>query len=116
MSWGKKIHHPSDVLKQGDTVDVVILGIKPEERRISLGLKQTLSDPWSDVTSRFGVGSQVEGPVTKLMAFGAFVQIADGVEGLVHVSEISAEKRIHHPQDVLPRRPGRQSSGARHRT
>ncbi|MGA8740699.1 MAG: 30S ribosomal protein S1 [Terracidiphilus sp.] len=101
MSWGKKIHHPSDVLKQGDTVDVVILGIKPEERRISLGLKQTLSDPWSDVTSRFGVGSQVEGPVTKLMAFGAFVQIADGVEGLVHVSEISAEKRIHHPQDVL---------------
>ncbi len=101
MSWGKKIHHPSDVLKQGDTVEAIILGIKPEERRISLGLKQTLSDPWSDVTSRFGVGSQVEGPVTKLMAFGAFVQIADGVEGLVHVSEISAEKRINHPQDVL---------------
>ena len=101
MSWGKKIHHPSDVLKQGDTVEAIILGIKPEERRISLGLKQTLSDPWSDVTSRFGVGSQVEGPVTKIMAFGAFVQIADGVEGLVHVSEISAEKRINHPQDVL---------------
>ena len=101
MSWGKKIHHPSDVLKQGDTVDAVILGIKPEERRISLGLKQTLSDPWSDVTSKFRVGSQIEGPVTKIMAFGAFVQIADGVEGLVHVSEISAEKRINHPQDVL---------------
>jgi small subunit ribosomal protein S1 len=101
MSWGKKIHHPSDVLKQGDTVDAVILGIKPEERRISLGLKQTLSDPWSDVTSKFPVGSQVEGPVTKIMAFGAFIQIAEGVEGLVHVSEISAEKRIHHPQDVL---------------
>jgi small subunit ribosomal protein S1 len=101
MSWGKKIHHPSDVLKQGDTVDAVILAIKPEERRISLGLKQTLSDPWADVTARFPVGSQVEGPVTKLMPFGAFVQIAEGVEGLVHVSEISAEKRIHHPQDVL---------------
>jgi small subunit ribosomal protein S1 len=101
MSWGKKIHHPSDVLKQGDTVDAVILAIKPEERRISLGLKQTLSDPWSDVTTRFPVGSQIEGPVTKIMNFGAFVQIAEGIEGLVHVSEISAEKRINHPQDVL---------------
>jgi small subunit ribosomal protein S1 len=101
MSWGKKIHHPSDVLKQGDTVDAVILGIKPEERRISLGLKQTLTDPWSDVTSKFPVGSQVEGPVTKIMPFGAFIQIADGIEGLVHVSEISADKRINHPQDVL---------------
>lgn len=101
MTWGKKIRHPSDVLKQGDQVDAVILAIKPEERRISLGLKQTLTDPWSDITNRFPVGSQVEGPVTKLMPFGAFVQIADGVEGLVHVSEISAEKRIHHPQDVL---------------
>ena len=101
MSWGKKIHHPSDVLKQGDRVDAVILGIKPEERRISLGLKQTLSDPWADVTQRFPVGSQIEGPVTKLMPFGAFIQIGEGVEGLVHVSEISAEKRIHHPQDVL---------------
>lgn len=101
MSWGKKIHHPSDVLKEGDTVDAVILAIKPEERRISLGLKQTLSDPWSDVTMKFPIGSQIEGPVTKLMPFGAFVQIAEAVEGLVHVSEISAEKRIHHPQDVL---------------
>jgi small subunit ribosomal protein S1 len=101
MSWGKKIHHPSDVLKQGDTVDAVILGIKPEERRISLGLKQTLTDPWSDVASKFPVGSQVEGPVTKIMPFGAFIQIADGIEGLVHVSEISPDKRINHPQDVL---------------
>ncbi len=105
MSWGKKIHHPSDVLKQGDTVDTVILGIKPpaesQPGRISLGLKQTLSDPWADITTKFPVGSQVEGPVTKIMAFGAFVQIADGVEGLVHVSEISADKRINHPQDVL---------------
>lgn len=101
MSWGKKVRHPSDVVKEGDRVDAVILAIKPEEKRISLGLKQTLTDPWSDVTQRFPVGSQVEGPVTKIMAFGAFVQIADSVEGLVHVSEISAEKRIHHPQDVL---------------
>ena len=101
MSWGKKIHHPSDMLKQGDTVDTVILAIKPEEKRISLGLKQTLTDPWSDVTSKFPIGSQIEGPVTKIMPFGAFVQITDGIEGLVHVSEISADKRINHPQDVL---------------
>jgi small subunit ribosomal protein S1 len=101
MSWGKKVRHPSDVVKAGDHVDAVILAIKPEEKRISLGLKQTLTDPWSDATQRFPVGSQVEGPVTKMMTFGAFVQIAEGVEGLVHVSEISAEKRIHHPQDVL---------------
>jgi len=101
MSWGKKVRHPSDVVKVGDQADTVILGIKPEERRISLGLKQTLTDPWSDVTNRFPVGSQIEGPVTRLMPFGAFVQIAEGIEGLVHVSEISAEKRIHHPQDAL---------------
>jgi small subunit ribosomal protein S1 len=101
MSWGKKVRHPSDVLKAGDTVEAVILGIKPEERRISLGLKQTLSDPWADVSRKFPVDSQIEGPVTKLMNFGAFVQITEGIEGLVHVSEISADKRINHPQDVL---------------
>ncbi len=101
MSWGKKIHHPSDVLKQGDRVDAVILGIKPEERRISLGLKQTLSDPWAEVERNFPVGSQITGPVTKLMDFGAFVELADGIEGLVHISEISAEKRINHPSEVL---------------
>jgi len=101
MSWGRKVRHPGDLLKQGDAVDAVILAIKPEERRISLGLKQTLSDPWSDVPSRFPVGAQIEGPVTKLMKFGAFVQIAEGIEGLVHVSEISAEKRINHPSDAL---------------
>ena len=101
MSYGKKLRHPSDMLKQGDRVDAVVLGVKPEERRISLGLKQTLSDPWTDVTRQFSVGSQVEGPVTKLMNFGAFVQIADGIEGMVHVSEITNAKRINHPQDVL---------------
>ena len=101
MSWGKKVRHPSDVLKAGDRVDAVILAIKPEERRISLGLKQALADPWSEVRRKFPVGSQIEGPVTKLMKFGAFVQIAEGIEGLVHVSEIVADRRINHPQDVL---------------
>ena len=101
MAWGKKVRHPSDLLKPGDQVDAVILGIKPEERRMSLGLKQTLTDPWTEVQRKFPVGSQIEGPVTRIMKFGAFVQIAEGIEGLVHVSEISAEKRINHPQDVL---------------
>ncbi len=101
MAWGKKVRHPEDIVKPGDQVEAVILGIKPEERRIALGLKQTLSDPWSAVPQKFAIGSQIEGPVTRLTKFGAFVQLSDGVEGLVHVSEISAEKRINHPQDVL---------------
>jgi small subunit ribosomal protein S1 len=101
MSYGKKLRHPSDMLKQGDRVDVVVLGIKPEEHRISLGLKQTLADPWTDVTHNFPVGSQIEGPVTKLMNFGAFVQLAEGIEGLVHISEITAERRLSHPSEAL---------------
>ena len=101
MAWNKKVRHPSDILKPGDTVDAVILSVKPEEKRIALGLKQTLADPWTEAQRKFPVGSQVDGPVTKIMAFGAFVQLADGVEGLVHVSEIVADRRINHPSDVL---------------
>jgi small subunit ribosomal protein S1 len=101
MAWGKKVRHPSDLLKQGDRVDAVILGIKPEERRISLGLKQTLADPWTEVEKKFPVGSQIQGPVTNLMNFGAFVEIEPGIEGLVHISEITAERRLNHPSDVL---------------
>ena len=101
MSWLKKVRKPSDILKPGDTVDAIILSVSAGERRISLGLKQALGDPWTDALQKFPVGSTIEGPVTKLMKFGAFVQITEGVEGLVHVSEISAEKHIDHPQDVL---------------
>ena len=101
MSWGKKVRIASDILKPGERVDAVILNIKPEERRISLGLKQTLTDPWSEVAAKFPIGSQVQGPVTKIMAFGAFVQIAEGVEGLVHISEIVADRRLNHPSDAL---------------
>jgi small subunit ribosomal protein S1 len=101
MAWNKKVRHPSDLLKQGERVDAVILAIKPEERRISLGLKQTLADPWVEARQKYAVGSQVEGPITKLMKFGAFVQIADGVEGLVHISEIVVDRRLNHPSDVL---------------
>ncbi|MGA2908279.1 MAG: S1 RNA-binding domain-containing protein [Terracidiphilus sp.] len=105
MSWAKKVRHPSDLLREGDHVDAVVLSVKPpegtEQGRISLGLKQTLADPWLEVERKFPAGSQVEGPVTKIMNFGAFVQIAEGVDGLVHVSEIVADRRINHPRDVL---------------
>jgi small subunit ribosomal protein S1 len=102
MSWAKgKVRKASDVVKPGETVEAVILGINADERRISLGLKQALGDPWVDVPQRFPVGSEVEGPVTSLMKFGAFVQLSEGVEGLIHVSEISAEKRISQPAEVL---------------
>ena len=101
MSWAKKVRHPSDLLKAGDRVDAVVLSVKPEEKRIALGLKQTLADPWLEVERKFPVGSQAEGPVTKIMNFGAFVQIAEGVEGLVHISEIAADRRINHPRDAL---------------
>jgi small subunit ribosomal protein S1 len=102
MSWSKgKIRKASDVVKPGETVEVVILGVQAPERRISLGLKQALGDPWVDAPQRFPVGSAIEGPVTSLTKFGAFVQLAEGVEGMVHVSEISAEKRINQPADVL---------------
>lgn len=101
MSWVKRVCKPSDILKTGDTVEVVILGVNVGEQRLSLGLKQALGDPWAEVPQKFPVGSAIEGPVTSITKFGAFVQVAEGVEGMVHVSEISAEKRINHPQDVV---------------
>lgn len=101
MSWVTKVRKPSDILKEGDRVEVVILSISPTEKRISLGLKQALGDPWSEVPQRYPVGSAVEGPVTRMTKFGAFVQLTEGVEGLVHISEILADRHLHHPQDVL---------------
>jgi small subunit ribosomal protein S1 len=101
LSWGRKVRKVTDVVQQGDTVEAVILGIDLGEERMSLGLKQALGDPWKDAPQKFAAGSVVTGPVTSLAKFGAFVQLAEGVEGLVHVSEISAERRINHPQDVL---------------
>jgi len=102
MSWSKgRIRKVSDVVKQGETVEVVVLQVNAAEHRISLGLKQALGDPWADVAQRFQVGLAVEGPVTNLTKFGAFVQLSEGIEGMVHVSDMSAEKRINQPQDVL---------------
>jgi small subunit ribosomal protein S1 len=101
MSWAKKVRTPGDVVKTGDTVETVILGVNVGERRISLGLKQALGDPWADAAQKFAVGSLIEGPVTSLTKFGAFVQLSEGIEGMIHISDMSAEKRIHHPQDIL---------------
>jgi small subunit ribosomal protein S1 len=101
MSWAKKVRIASDVVKPGETVEVVVLGVNQAEHRISLGLKQALGDPWANVAQSFAVGSVIEGPVTSLAKFGAFVQLAEGVEGMIHVSDISAEKRAEYPQDVL---------------
>jgi small subunit ribosomal protein S1 len=101
MSWAKRVRTPSDVVKPGETVEAVILGVNAAERRISLGLKQALGDPWAGAAQKFAPGTVIEGPVTSLTKFGAFVQLTEGVEGMIHVSEISAEKRINHPQEVL---------------
>ena len=105
MSWDKKVRHPRDLVRQGDRVDAVVLSVKPpsgtEPGRIALGLKQTLADPWLEAERKFPAGSQIEGPVTKLMNFGAFVEIAPGVEGLVHISEIVADRRLNHPREAL---------------
>ena len=101
MSWVKRVKKPSDLVKVGDAVEAVILGVNPGERRMSLGLKQALGDPWRDIAQKLSVGSVVEGEIVSLTKFGAFVEVSEGVEGMIHVSDISAEKRINHPQDVL---------------
>jgi len=101
MSWVKRVRKPGDLVKPGDKVEAVILSINADEHRMSLGLKQALGDPWEGAERRFAVGSVVEGPVTSLTSFGAFVEVGEGIEGMIHVSDLSAEKRIHHPQDVL---------------
>jgi len=101
MSWAKKVRHPADLVKVGETVEAVILGVNVAERRMSLGLKQALGDPWTGAADKFAPGTIIEGPVTSITKFGAFVQLAEGIEGMIHVSEISAERRINHPQEVL---------------
>jgi len=101
MSWERRVRSPGDVVKPGETVEVAILSVNPGERRISLGLKQALGDPWAGIETRFPAGSVLEGEVTNLTKFGAFVRLSEGIEGLIHVSDMSAEKRIHHPQEVV---------------
>jgi small subunit ribosomal protein S1 len=101
MSWTKRILKATEVVKVGDVVEAVILSIAIPERRISLGLKQALGDPWVSASSRLTPGAIVEGPVSSIMKFGVFIQVAEGIEGLVHISEIVADRRLNHPSDVL---------------
>jgi small subunit ribosomal protein S1 len=100
MSWGR-INHPSEVLHIGQALDVVILDVDKDKERVSLGLKQMSDNPWEDIERRFPIGQNVKGRVTKLLPYGAFIEIEKGVEGLVHVSELSWVKRIARPSDVL---------------
>ena len=100
MSWGR-IAHPSDILKVGQELDVVVLDVNREKERVSLGLKQKLSNPWENIEGKFTVGQKVKGKVVNLVPYGAFVELEPGVEGLVHVTELSWTKRIAKPSDVL---------------
>lgn len=100
MSWGR-VNHPSEVLHIGQTLEVLILEVDREKERVSLGLKQMTDNPWADIEKKYPIGMHVKGRVTKLLAYGAFVELERGVEGLVHVSELSWVKRITRPSDVL---------------
>src|SRR6266853_1816849 len=101
MTWSRRMRHPSKVVKIGDQVEAVVLEVKPRERRVSLGIKQLEADPWTTVASRYSIGSVVEGRVRKLTDFGAFLEIEEGVDGLVHVSDLSWTKHTKHPSELL---------------
>jgi len=101
MSWSKKVKNPSKLVSPGDQVEAVVSDVNPDARRISLSLKDTLPDPWESVIQKYAIGSRVQGKVRNLTDFGAFVEIEEGVDGLVHVSDMSWTKRIKHPSEVL---------------
>src|SRR2546423_4597237 len=101
MSWSKRVKHPSKIVNPGATVEVEVLGVDPKARRISLGMKQVQANPWQTLGDRYHVGARVQGRVRNLTDFGAFIEIEDGVDGLVHVSDISWSRRIKHPGEVL---------------
>jgi small subunit ribosomal protein S1 len=101
MSWSKRVKHPSKIVNAGDSVEVEVLGVDPKARRISLGMKQIQDNPWRTLGDRYQVGARVQGRVRNLTDFGAFIEIEEGVDGLVHVSDISWSRRIKHPGEVL---------------
>jgi small subunit ribosomal protein S1 len=101
MSWTKRVQRPGDVLKQGERVEAVVLKIEPAARRLSLGLKQVLGNPWDTVKDRYPNGKIIEGKVTRLAKFGAFVEVEEGIEGLIHVSEFTNERRIQSPSEIV---------------
>jgi len=101
MSWTKKVKHPSKILNIGDTVDAVILDVDLKQRRLSLGLKQTEPNPWEMIADKYEVGSRIKGKVRNLTDFGAFVEVEEGIDGLIHISDLSWTRRIKHPSEVL---------------
>ena len=101
MTWSRRMKHPSKVVKPGDQVEAVILEVHSRDRRISLGLKQLEANPWTTIDSRYSVGSVVEGRVRNMTDFGAFIEIEEGIDGLVHVSDLSWTKRVKHPSEIL---------------
>jgi len=101
MSWTKKNVRAQDVVKEGDQVEVVVLGVNPADKRIALGLKQALGDPWEEAVKKYPAGAVAEGKVVSLTKFGAFIDLGDNVEGMVHIGDISREKRLNHPNEVL---------------
>src|SRR5712675_1266032 len=101
MSWSKRVKHPSKILNVGDTVDALVLGVDPTARRISLGLKQVETNPWHDLADKYPVGSKINGKVRNLTEFGAFVEVEEEIDGLIHISDMSWSKRIKHPSEVL---------------
>lgn len=101
MSWTKRVRTAADVLKVGETVEAQVLEIKPETKRISLGLKQVMGNPWELAADKYTPGTVIEGPITSLAQFGAFVDLGDGIEGMIHVADITREKRIQHPNEIL---------------
>jgi small subunit ribosomal protein S1 len=100
MSWTRKVNHPSEIMKKGDEVSALVLEVDPDNQRISLGMKQAQEDPWSTIAARLKIGQMVKGKVTKLASFGAFVEIEEGIDGLVHISQIS-DDRVEKVKDVL---------------
>ena len=101
MTWSKRLKHPSKLVKPGDEVDTVVLSVNPSDRRISLGMKQLMENPWENLTDKYPAGTIVEGRVRNLTDFGAFIEIEDGIDGLVHVSNLSWTKRVKHPSEVV---------------
>ena len=101
MSWTRRINHPSEVTQAGDQVEVVVLGINQQKREISLGMKQTQADPWDLVAQKYPPGTTVEGTVRNLTNYGAFVEVEEGIDGLLHVSDMSWTRKIGHPNEVL---------------
>jgi small subunit ribosomal protein S1 len=101
MSWSKRVKHPSKILNVSDTVDAMVLGVDPAARRISLGLKQVESNPWHELTAKYPVGTRIKGKVRNLTEFGAFVEVEEDIDGLIHISDMSWSKRVKHPSEVL---------------